>query len=75
MDNTNSFFKYEVCYWDDMDNQERNCEGITYACDFPEAAYNIGLFYGKNSIVSLKIYIADICQPATCYEFEGRTNE
>lgn len=74
MDNINSFFKYKVFYWDDINDKEIIIKGITYADSFSNAVCNIERYYGKDSIVSLEVYSTD--SYSACYEFEeDETNE
>ena len=46
-------FKYQVCYWDEVDEATKTEHGLIAAEFYSEAAEKIVAYYGKANIVSM----------------------
>jgi hypothetical protein len=65
------FFEYEVCYWDEVDQEQTTRHGVTYAEDLSDAAENLSQFYGIDNITSVQFFPL---YPEPVYEFNFEEN-
>lgn len=61
------WYEYIVRWFDEYDGQEKVNSGVTYAEDMIEAMTNIGSYYGKNTLFSVRIHELD---DFTCFDFK-----
>ena len=57
--------RYEIEYWNEIDEEDSTEKGLTSGNDFGEAVNRIVEYYGEDNVYSLKVYE---CEEVLCDE-------
>ena len=57
--------KYEIEFWDEIDEVDKIEKGLSTGKDLGEAVNRITNYYGKNNVISIKVYE---CEEVLCDE-------
>lgn len=61
------WYEYTVRWYDGCNGGEKINSGVTYAEDMVEAMSNIGSYYGKDTLFTVRIHELD---DFTCFDFK-----
>lgn len=57
--------RYEIEFWDEIDEVDKIEKGLSTGKDLGEAVNRITNYYGKNNVISIKVYE---CEEVLCDE-------